>query len=101
LRWEMFMKPGEVLSFSGFAKFFSNAIELVRIPVAATTADFQPRNVGDGQVFGAEVEYRKSLAFISPSIEKISFSGNFTYVYSQIDMTDIEKEAREYYAKDG
>lgn len=101
LRWEMFMKPGEVLSFSGFAKFFSNAIELVRIPVAATTADFQPRNVGDGQVFGAEVEYRKSLAFISPSIEKISFSGNFTYVYSQIDMTDVEKEAREDYAKDG
>lgn len=101
IRWEMFMKPGEVFSVSGFVKLFNDAIELVRIPTAQTTPEFQARNVGNGQVFGAEVEFRKSLDFVSPSLEKFGFSGNFTYVYSQINMTDSERIPREEYAKSG
>ncbi|WP_417600883.1 TonB-dependent receptor domain-containing protein [Owenweeksia hongkongensis] len=101
LRWEMFMKPGEVFSISGFAKFFDNAIELVRIPTAQTTSEFQPRNVGNGQLFGAEIEFRKNLGFISPVFDKYSFSGNFTYAYSQIDMSNVEEEGRKAYAREG
>lgn len=101
LRWEMFMKPGEVFSVSGFVKLFDNAIELVRVQSAQTTSEFQPRNVGQGQVFGAEIEYRKSLDFISPSLDKFSFNGNFTYAYSQIQMTEQERVSRERYAKEG
>lgn len=101
LRWEVFMKPGEVFSISGFAKFFNNAIELVRITTAQTTSEFQPRNVGNGQLYGAEIEYRKNLGFISPTMDKFSFSGNFTYAYSQIDMSNIEEEGRKDYARPG
>lgn len=101
LRWEVFMKPGEVFSVSGFVKLFDNAIELVRIPAGQTTSEFQPRNVGNGQLFGAEIEFRKNMAFISPSVEKFSFSGNFTYAYSQIDMSASEREARERFAREG
>ncbi len=101
LRWEVFMKPGEVFSISGFAKLFNNAIELVRITTAQTTSEFQPRNVGNGQLFGAEIEYRKNLGFISPTFDKFSFSGNFTYAFSQIDMSNIEEEGRKAYARSG
>lgn len=101
LRWEMFMKPGEVFSVSGFVKLFENAIELVRIPTAQTTSEFQPRNVGNGQLYGVEIEYRKNLGFIAPAIDKFSFSGNFTYAYSQIQMSNVEVEGRESYAREG
>lgn len=94
VRWELYGDRGELFSVSAFAKFFNDAIELVRIPEAQTTAEFQPRNVGNGQVFGAEVELRKNLSFISEALDKFSFSGNFTYVYSQIDMTSTEFNAR-------
>ena len=46
-------------------------------------------------------ELRKNLSFISESLKMIAFSGNFTYTYSQIDMTDAEYNARLTNEKDG
>jgi TonB-dependent receptor len=101
LRWEYFMEPGEIISVSAFAKTFADPIELVRIPEAQTTPEFQPRNVGNGLVYGAELELTKGLGFISSAIKNLSFSGNFTYVFSQIDMTEVEFEARKRFEKEG
>ncbi len=101
VRWEMFMKSGQLLSFSAFYKTFDNPIELVRIPEQATSTEYQPRNVGDGTVYGIEVELRKSLDFISLALDKFNVSGNFTYVESRIDMTDKEYNSRKTYEKDG
>ena len=101
LRWELFMEPGEVISLSAFFKTFDDPIELVRIPEAQTTPEFQPRNVGDGLVYGAEFEFTKGLGFISEALAPLSFSGNFTYVFSRIDMNVSELEARERFEKEG
>lgn len=101
LRWELYGENGELFQISTFAKLFNDAIELVRIPAAQTNADFQPRNVGDGQILGAEVELRKNMGFISTTLEKLSFNANYTYVYSQIDMTATEYDARKNYEKEG
>ncbi len=101
VRWEMYEENGGLVSFSGFVKLFDNAIELVRIPEAQTTSDFQPRNVGNGQVFGAEFEFIKSLGFIMPALKPLSFSGNITYVYSRIEMSDTEFEIRKAFEKEG
>lgn len=101
LRWELFMEGGQIFSISGFYKRFDQPIELVRLPQAATSAEFQPRNVGDGQLFGLEFEVRKSLNFISPSLGNFSFSGNLTVVESQIDMTDAEFNNRQLFEREG
>lgn len=101
VRWEYFMDPGEILSISGFYKTFDNPIELVRIPEAQTTPEFQPRNVGDGMVVGGEIEFTKGLDFIAPALDHLSFSGNFTYVFSQIDMNPTEFEARKRFEREG
>ncbi|MGB0177276.1 MAG: TonB-dependent receptor domain-containing protein, partial [Owenweeksia sp.] len=101
LRWELFMERGEYFAVSFFTKLFNDPIELVRIPEAQTNPEFQPRNVGDGEVYGAEIELTKSMAFVSPAFSKLSFSGNFTYVYSRIEMTETEYEARKNYEKEG
>ncbi|HPJ46535.1 MAG TPA: TonB-dependent receptor [Tenuifilaceae bacterium] len=93
LRWELFMERGEVVSLSGFFKKFDNPIELVRIPEQQTSTEYQPRNVGDGQLYGVEFELRKDLDFI-PALSNFNISGNVTYVESKINMTDVEYNAR-------
>ncbi len=101
LRWELFQERGQLFSVSGFYKQFQNPIELVRIPAAQTTTEFQPRNVGDGRLYGVELEVRKSLDFLSVGLENWNVSGNVTFVYSEIDMTSIEFNARKTYEKEG
>ena len=95
LRWEVFMERGQLLSVSGFYKTFDNPIELVRLRAAQTVAEFQPRNVGDGSVIGLELEYRKSLDFVSPSLDKFSLNGNVTLVDSKIDISENELANRQ------
>jgi hypothetical protein len=95
------MEGGQLISLSGFYKTFDRPIELVRIPEQQTSTEYQPRNVGDGQLFGAEIEVRKSLDFISPSLDNFTIAGNFTFVQSEIDMTDREYNSRKAYEKEG
>lgn len=101
LRWETFMRNGQLISLSAFYKTFDNPIELVRIPEQQTTTEYQPRNVGDGRLMGAEVEVRKTLDFIAPALERFSVSGNFTLVRSSIELTDREFNSRKTYEKEG
>lgn len=92
--WELYMNPGELISVNVFYKQFADPIEIVRIPVAPNGNDFQPRNVGDGQLFGLEFQVVKSLNFLSEGLKNFNFSGNLTLIQSQIDMTDAEFNAR-------
>ena len=101
LRWELFMPGGQLFSISAFYKSFDRPIELVRIPVAQTGLEFQPRNVGDGEILGAELEIRKSLDFISPGLANFSINGNVTIVESTVEMSITELEARQEFEKNG
>lgn len=94
LRWEMFFDRGELLSASFFYKSFDDPIELVRIRAANASSEFQPRNVGSADVFGAEFEIRKSFDFISSNLSKLGFNGNVTLVQSITDITEEEFQAR-------
>lgn len=101
LRWELFMNRGQLFSISAFYKTFDNPIELVRIPEAQTNNEFQPRNVGDGEVRGLEFEFRKSLDFITYDLANFNISGNLTLVQSKIDRSETELRARENFRKNG
>jgi outer membrane receptor protein involved in Fe transport len=101
LRWERFFSGGQLLSVSLFYKSFDDPIELVRIQAQPTSSEFQPRNVGNGEVYGAEFELRKSLGFISPTFQRVSFNTNVTLVESFIDMTEQEFAARKSREKQG
>jgi TonB-dependent receptor len=99
LRWEMFKQKGQMLSVSAFFKTFEDPIELVRIPEAQTSTEYQTRNVGDGQLLGAEFEFRKELDFIG--LSDFNLSSNLTIVESQIEMTNTEYESRKNQERDG
>jgi len=101
LRWEYFVKNGQIFSVSGFYKNFKNPIELVRIPEQQTSTEYQTRNVGNGRLLGVELEFRKDFSFISKALSKLNFNANVTLVKSQIRMTDIEYKARLSYQRAG
>ncbi len=101
VRWEFFQNRGQMISVSAFMKQFENPIELVRIPEAQTTSEFQPRNVGNGQVVGFEFEVRKNLKFIHPTLENLSINTNLTIVESRIDMTSTEYNSRKNFERAG
>lgn len=101
LRWEYFLPKNQLISLSAFYKTFDDPIELVRIPAAQTSNEFQIRNVGDGLLYGLELELRKNLEFLWRKMANLSFSANLTVVESEINMTELEFNSRQIFIKDG
>lgn len=101
LRWELFMEKDQLFSVSAFYKQFDSPIELVRIPEQQTSTEYQPRNVGDGRLYGIELEFRKELSFISPYLFNWNLNTNINWVESQIEMTNTEFNSRKSYEKVG
>lgn len=99
LRWELVKTNGQTISISTFYKAFKNPIEIVQF--AAQTGSFQPRNVGDAQVIGGELEMRQSLEFISPSFKKFTATVNYTLVDSRVKLSTTELESRTLNARTG
>ena len=99
LRWEAFQQRGQMVSLSAFYKTFDRPIEIVQF--LADPGSFQARNVGNGTVMGVEVEFRKSLSFLSPSLEKFLWNTNVTVTESQIKMSESEFRSRTLTAREG
>lgn len=99
LRWEYFQERGEMISVSAFYKNLQNPIEIVQF--LSDPGSFQPRNVGNAQLFGTELEIRKNLGFIHRKMEKFLFQMNSTLTFSEIDLSATEKESRERSARTG
>lgn len=92
IRWEFFPSIGQTISAGIFYKNFNNPIEIVQF--ASQAGAFQPRNVGNGEVIGGEVEVRQSLKPISASLKDFSMVLNFTITQSRIKLSPTEYESR-------
>jgi outer membrane receptor protein involved in Fe transport len=92
LRWEMFQKSGQMISLSGYYKYFNRPIEIVQY--ATQTGTFQPRNVGDGNVVGIEIEFRQNLESISRTLKNFSVSSNMSFTRSRIELSLTEYLSR-------
>lgn len=103
LRWEGFYSGGQMFSVSGFYKNFTNPIELVAFSSSAPN-DIQPRNMGNAEVVGLELEFRKHLGFVSDKLSGLYTGANFTFVKSQVDLDQGENgeyESRLVNAREG
>lgn len=92
LRWEVFQQKGQTISLSTFYKMFDSPIEIVQFIQAPN--NFQPRNVGDGEVFGVEVEARQSLGIVTDKLSAFSVNANVTITQSKISMSETEYSSR-------
>jgi hypothetical protein len=93
VRWEMIPKTGSNFTVGAFYKYFNNPIEIVQF--AQQAGAFQPRNVGNGQLLGAEFEFRQGLGFLNSKVEDFSLSANLTLTESRIEYSQTEKDSRE------
>lgn len=98
-RYEVYNAPGQSISFSVFYKKFFNPIEIVQF--SAQAGSFQPRNVGDGDVLGGEMELSQSLKVISEKLSAFSVTLNFTYAESRIKLSETEYQSRVNNARTG
>ncbi|HWA56080.1 MAG TPA: TonB-dependent receptor [Gemmatimonadales bacterium] len=82
-RWEWYPNPGEVVSIGVFAKRFDQPIEKVIVgTTGAPTLEFV--NAKSAHNYGAELEVRKGLAMISPSLANLTLFANTTLMHSRI-----------------
>ena len=99
IRWEIYPSNGQMFSISGFYKNFVNPIEIVQY--ATQVGAFQPRNVGNGEVFGLEAEMRLSFETFIKSMKNISLVGNATINESRIKLSNTEYDSRVENARTG
>ncbi|MCA1755934.1 MAG: TonB-dependent receptor [Bacteroidales bacterium] len=92
LRWELYHGLGQMVSVSGFYKRFIDPIEIIQY--ASQTGTFQPRNVGDGQVLGVELEFRQNMGSVSSSLEGLSIHSNVSVTRSRIELGMTEYLSR-------
>jgi len=93
VRWEFYPSVGQSLSATAFYKSFQNPIEIVQF--INQPGNFQPRNVGDAQVLGLELELVQSLNILTEKLKNFTFNANFTYAYSEIQMSSSEIRSRQ------
>ena len=89
LRYEVYPNFGELVSFGGFYKSFTNPIEFV-FNTQAQNSELTWRNIDKATVYGAEFEIKKNLGFLSDSVNTFNVGGNFTYVFSEVGIDDQE-----------
>lgn len=98
LRWEWFSRPGEIYSVSLFYKKFYNPIEAKILDGVNKVNSWV--NVPNAKVGGIEIEVRKNLNFIFSSLSNFVFGGNFSYIWSQVDIDSKELETIRAYEPD-
>ena len=82
VRWEFFPAPGEVIAFSAFHKKLTNPIERIVQPTTELRSSFT--NAQGATLAGAEVEYRQSLAVLSPVLRRWTVNFNYAYVDASV-----------------
>lgn len=88
LRWEWFMRPGELLSLSLFHKRLQNPIERKFISMVGDLITFENRD--EGEVSGIEIEWRKRLDCIDVRLRNWSIGGNLALIRSETPLTPTE-----------
>lgn len=88
LRYEIYPKAGETVSFSVFYKHFNNPIETYLMPTSGDADYIGYTNSKAAQSIGAELEFRKGLGFIRSTgfFSDVTLAGNLAYIYSQVDL---------------
>jgi hypothetical protein len=86
-RWEWYPSAMEVLSVALFAKQFQDPIERVQLGTSGTAVE-RFENADGAENFGIEVEARRTLDFVHPSLAPVSAFANATLMHSDVRIGD-------------
>lgn len=90
VRFEVFPRPGELLSASIFYKSFTNAIELVVVKGSALSSERTFMNANVARNYGIELEGRLGLGWLLPHLSNFSLYGNYSWIRSSVDVIGTE-----------
>jgi len=94
LRWEWFVRPGELFAVSAYYKHFDKPIILQYI-IEVQNPQIIYKNTDNGELYGLEFEARKNLDFISQSLRDFSIGANVSFIKSAVDVDPFEQETAE------
>lgn len=81
LRYEWYPTLGEMVSFAGFYKSFTNPIEIFQIP-AGSTFDYKPYNTEEAYSVGVELDIRKRFTGFENHYGFFRFIKDLTVVFN-------------------
>ena len=84
LRYELYNKPGEVFSAGVFYKHFNDPIEQIFNEGSGGASTFNFQNADKAYSMGLEVEFRKTLEFITPKLKNLTFQSNVAIIKSKV-----------------
>jgi outer membrane receptor protein involved in Fe transport len=84
LRYELYPRAGEVFNIGAFYKYFDKPIEQIFNEGSGGASTFNYQNVEKATAYGAEVEMRKKLDFISGGLKNFTLQANAAYIYSRV-----------------
>ncbi len=94
VRWEWFMRGGELLSVGGFYKSFTDPIERTIDPFAAGADVFiEYVNKSSATVYGVEVEARTQLDRLASLLRHVQVGANVSLIQSEVDRSEEELDA--------
>ncbi len=84
LRYELYPRAGELLTFGVFYKYFNKPIEQnFNSSGAGSSNTFNYNNANKAISYGVEADLRKKLDFI-PSLRNFTLSSNVSYIYNRV-----------------
>jgi TonB dependent receptor/Carboxypeptidase regulatory-like domain/TonB-dependent Receptor Plug Domain len=84
VRWETFPTGGEVIAASLFYKRIDQPIERIIQPTTELRTSFV--NADSATLWGAELEFRRSLAGLTPMLDLWSINVNYAYIHSDVQV---------------
>lgn len=91
LRWEWFIRPGEIIAISGFYKYFKNPIErVINVLFVSEGGEVFYDNIDKAEVMGIEIEVRKRLDEILEELSNFTVGANVSFIDSKVDIPSDE-----------
>lgn len=86
LRWEYYPSASEFLSFGVFYKYIQDGIEpYMYVPAGAERPLVEYGNTDEIIAYGLELEVRKNMAFLNPTLETLSLLMNASLLKSKVE----------------
>lgn len=83
LRYELYPRGGELLTFGVFYKYFDQPIEAYFNPQSGGASTYNFLNANEANSFGIELEFRKKLDF-NTGLKNFTVQGNLSYIYNRV-----------------
>ena len=91
LKYSYFFSESENVKLGLFYKYMDKPIEDVMKP-STSLPIYSFENTDSATLYGFEIDGRKNLDFINPKWSNYFISGNFSYNYSEVSLTEEQKE---------